>query len=89
MKTKTNMNDSVKVKLTDKAKDFWKEQVNIRGIKGTEYELTDEVIEKRKDKDGYHSFQIHDLMNTFGPLAIIGFESPFIGNEILIEKTEE
>lgn len=73
-----NMNDEVKVKLTD----FGREVLNFRfkelGIKGV-------VI--REDKEGYYTTQLHDLMYTFGKYMYMGNSNiPFDLNIGIVKK---
>ena len=71
---KFNMNNSVKVKLNDIGRVELKRQHDelYSGLK-----LNKEYVEKNTDSDGYSSFQMHDLMHTFGHMMVMGFETPF------------
>lgn len=71
---KFNMNNSVKVQLNDIGRAELKRQhdelYNDIGI-------DKEYIERSADSDGYSSFQMHDLMNTFGHMMVMGHQTPF------------
>ena len=62
-----NMNNSVKVKLSGLGRAELKKQHTGH----TEY------VEKSVDSDGFSTFQMHDLMNTFGHMMVMGCEMPF------------
>lgn len=73
-----NLNDIVKVKLTDVGKDIYYHQND---------ELNEEIrqhggrtVEARMpkvDEDGYTSFQLHDLMTLYGPHIAVWKKLPF------------
>lgn len=65
-----NINNAVKVKLTDAGRKELKRQHDDLGIKK-------EYKEIPTDKDGYSSFQLHTLMNSFGHMMVMGVEPPF------------
>lgn len=79
---KFDVNRYVKVKLTKqghewlrKQHDEFNEQYN--GVLG-------EYRTKGEDEDGYTSFQLHELMNVFGPLMVNGnMDAPFEQCEVL------
>lgn len=74
---KHNVNNQVKVKLTKRGQE----------ILDARYARFDLVNTRKPDKDGYISFQMHDLMNTFGQHMSLGYEVPF-DTEILIQVSE-
>jgi hypothetical protein len=86
MELKVNINDAVKVKLTDFGVSILKEKreklnkaIKGRGGKGFgEFEL-------KKDADGYTTFQHWELMNTFGDVMTMGFNAPF-ETDIIVTK---
>lgn len=87
MKVVLNMNESVKVKITDfgikvlkQRHDELNEKIKARGGKGTKFEL-------KLDEDGYYTTQLWHLMNIFGEYAGLAAEPPFDIN-IVIERTE-
>lgn len=75
---KININDEVKVKLTEfgikvlkQKHDELNKMIKERGGKGTEFVL-------RIDEDGYYKTQLHNLMHTFGEYTTLGIkELPF------------
>lgn len=88
MDFKVNINQEVKVKLTEYGISILKEQhdelnkwIETRGGKGLgEFEL-------RLDEDGYYSTQIWMLMNQFGHVIRMGNKNPF-NLEIIIKGGE-
>ena len=68
-----NINDYVKVKITETGIDELKKQHEILKAMGFEGEFKIPEV----DENGYVKFQMHRLMHTFGRLTSIGFECPF------------
>lgn len=73
-----NLNDAVRVKLTDVGLAEYRRRrmelnafVRRRGGKG------DFPTEPRLDEEGYYRTQMWDLMNTFGHLVGMGMPFPF------------
>lgn len=83
MMSTLNLNNSVKVKLTEHGHAELKRQheefnKEYQGVLG-------EYKPRTEDENGYVSFQLHDLMNTFGHMLLIGnTDMPFEKCEILI-----
>lgn len=84
-----NVNDKVKIKLTEKGKDqVWKDYLELckrmgytpkRGYEGYPPE----------DQDGWSEWQMWDLIKTFGPYTGIGLEPLFETDiEIPIKETD-
>lgn len=78
---KINLNDSVKVKLTDAGKDIFYHQNDelneaIRQIGGRPVAARMPEV----DADGYTSFQLHTLMEIYGPHIAMWKELPFATN---------
>ena len=71
---KFNMNNSVKVKLNDIGHAELKRQ---HDALYSEMNIDREYVERSIDSDGYSSFQMHDLMNTFGHMMVMGCKTPF------------
>jgi hypothetical protein len=71
---KFNMNNSVKVKLNDIGHAELKRQ---HDELYSELKIDKEYIKRPTDNDGYSSFQMHDLMNRFGHMMIMGHQTPF------------
>lgn len=79
---KFNVNDYVKVKLTKKGLEILKEQH--AQLQSYYHKHNIEFDPPSVDEDGYSSFQMHYLMNIFGPGMLLGCEVPF-ETEIIIE----
>ena len=77
-----NINYYVKVKLTQVGKDELLRQHKEWLIKIPS--LKREFTLPKEDEDGYSKWQMHSLMNSFGHLMSIGFNTPF-ETEILID----
>lgn len=83
MYKKLNMNNAVKVRLSEAGhKEMEKQHNELYESVGLEYRP---FVRKACDDDGYSTFQLHKLMNTFGHLLTCGNpELPFDGCSILI-----
>lgn len=68
---KFNINDYVKVKLTEHGKKILKEK----------------DINNSVDENGYTKFQLWDIMNIFGEYCILGCDVPFETEIIIPEDT--
>ena len=83
---KFNINDYVKVKLTEKG---------LRTLKKQHEELKrkapsiGEYREPKIDREGYTKFQLWDLMSHFGTECSLGLEIPFDTEIIICDKTTE
>ncbi len=71
---KFNMNNSVKVKLSDIGHSELKRQ---HDALYADLNIDKEYVKRNTDSDGYSSFQMHDLMNTFGHMMVMGHQTPF------------
>lgn len=88
MQFKMNINEHVKVKLTE---------YGIKILKARHDELNKRIWERggrglgeftiKKDEEGYTTFQLWSLMNTFGDVLTMGFEIPF-ETDIIFTKGE-
>lgn len=82
---KFNINNYVKVKLTDKGKDIYfhrHDEINAHYKK--------KVIKPsypKADDDGYTKFQLWNLMEIYGKYCTLGSELPF-DSEIIFEEKE-
>ena len=84
---KFNVNELVKVKLTDVGKDIFYHQFDELNVMCKEV-----VIEPRYpkvDADGFTEFQLWDLMNTYGPHLKVGCNVPFEDCAIYFEEGED
>lgn len=64
-----NINDFVKVKLTEYGKDILREKhENLRKRLPKMWEYSGPIV----DEEGYTKFQMWDLMKTFGPYMQLG-----------------
>ena len=80
---KFNINETVKVRLTDRGHEILKElhdDLYSRLPKSTT--MRREYIAE-EDADGYTKFQMHDLMSTFGYHVSLGSSLPFETDIIL------
>jgi len=75
---KFNVNDNVRVKLTDVGKE----------VLNKHWGYMPNWYNDRIDEKGYMSFQLHELMNIFGESVYNGCEIPF-ETTILIKEYEE
>lgn len=79
---KLNMNNAVKVKLNEVGHAEMERQHNeLYASVGLNYRPFER---KAVADDGYSTFQLHTLMNTFGHMMTCGGEMPFDGLSILI-----
>ena len=85
---KINLNDTIKVKLTDRGRDIY-------------YHRFDDLIQNRPavrinikqsypkvDDEGFTKFQIHNFMNIYGDYLILGSEPVVEGNNIYFEDDD-
>lgn len=79
-----NANSYVKVKLTDIGRAEHKKQHDQLCIDAG---IRWAYVPPKEDEDGYSSWQLHGLMNTFGHMMCIGFILPFEPN-ILINESD-
>lgn len=80
MYTKFNINDTVKVKLTEHGKKIHREDWD--SVFGNNSNFT--YTPPREDENGYSSWQMWELMRWFGNHCRIGFDNPF-ETDILLE----
>lgn len=81
---KLNMNNAVKVILSEAGhKEMERQHNELYKNVGIEYRP---FTRKAVNEDGYSTFQLHDLMNTFGHMMTIGGELPFESLSILIPE---
>lgn len=87
---KFNINNNVKVKLTDFGRKVHRENINktfefIPKFRTDEY--YNQYYKPKEDKDGWSKWQMWDLMANFGPHIRLGGQVPFETEiEILDEK---
>ncbi len=79
---KLNVNNNVKVKLTDKGREILRKY-----LLGWGYRVPD-WYDSHTDSDGYTVFQLHEVMHIFGPHTYNGCEIPF-ETTILIPTQED
>lgn len=85
-----NLNDKVKVKLTDHGKDIYYHQYDELNEKLKPYGC--KFLEPRMpdvDADGYTTFQLWQLMNLYGPHIHMTSPLPFETNIVIEEKAGE
>lgn len=79
---KFHMNNAVKVKLNESGHAEMERQHNeLFESFGLKYRP---FTRKESDSDGYSTFQLHSLMNTFGHMMICGSDLPFDDLNILL-----
>jgi hypothetical protein len=87
MDVKINFNDIVKVKLTDRGKEIMKQrhdELNALIIKKSRSGKVFREFTIKIDREGYTSFLLWQLMNTFGEYMVMGLEEPFEGTMVII-----
>ena len=65
---KLNLNYTVKVKLTDMGIEYY-----VRNHNETipfQWHISFQEYKSRADANGYHSYQMHDFMDSFGKLGL-------------------
>lgn len=77
-----NLNDTVKVKLTEKGRQILKDEHEALKKR---FPSISEYKEKEVDKSGYTQFQLWSLIKTFGPSIYLGCDVPF-ETTIMIEE---
>jgi hypothetical protein len=90
MKVFFNINDTVKVKLTEDGKETLinhhrRLKANIERHTNIPEPTVDLDKLLKTDEEGYQSFQIWNLMNIFGSETRMGVNAQFIKNEMLLE----
>ena len=65
---KFNLNDSVKVKLTDAGIEHYVKNHN--SLLPFQYQLSFNEYKSRADKDGYHYYQMHQFLDSFGGVGM-------------------
>lgn len=84
---KFNINDKVKVKITDMGYNIWLDWENqFIKFSSTIPVTTIEELKAKADKDGYTKFQMWDMMSIFGSHMNMGFENPIESNIILLSE---
>lgn len=84
---KFNVNDHIKVKLTEAGLRCWIENENryIKQLRETETTL--EELKSRSDENGYHEFQLWCFMEIFGEKMSNGMENLF-ENDVLFNQND-
>jgi len=82
-----NLNDDIKVKLTDKGYQYWVEycnryfhfrpDVDVESVKN---------LKTKEDKDGYVKFHLWEFMSIFGNVTCMGMPQYYDLNVILIKE---
>ena len=63
-----NLNYTVKVKVTDAGIEHYVKNHN--KIMPLKYHISFNEYKSKADKDGFHSYQMHDFMDNFGGLGL-------------------
>jgi len=85
---KINLNDEVKVRLTDDALEILKENHKALNRIILKNGGKPDKFPYKPDENGYYTFQLWHLFEDFGKHISCGCESPFINNEIIPETKE-
>lgn len=87
---KINLNDTVKVKLTDRGKDIYYHQFDnlIRDCHAVRVNIKIKRAYPKVDNDGFTKFQLHAFMNLYGEYLTIGSEPVIEGNDIYFEDND-
>jgi len=84
---KFNINDPVKVKVTEYGYEVWLEYSNQFVKYSPTYPVTTiEELKAKQDDDGYTEFQLWDMMSIFGSKMQMGFKNPIDTNIILLPE---
>ncbi|OGZ12418.1 MAG: hypothetical protein A3D67_00735 [Candidatus Lloydbacteria bacterium RIFCSPHIGHO2_02_FULL_51_22] len=91
-----NTNGNVEVRLTEegyKAYDEYRRRTLVDVSATTQspdrnmaIKAIERILELKKDAEGWHTFQLADLMCIFGPGMRMGPPMPFVGNVIRIPR---
>lgn len=82
-----NINDEIKVKLTDKGRAVYESYWT--AVLASSNGLKPPSLDKWTDEDGWISFQLWDAMTIFGPYCHNGGPNLFVNNTILIPNSHE
>lgn len=83
---KFNINNYVKVRLTDRGREILLEQHNdLNCFRTTEHLSPLDYNPPKEDGEGYSRWQMWSLINTFGEYTCIGKEPPF-ETDIILEE---
>lgn len=78
-----NINDKIKVKLTEHGKTILRNEVADTMRKLQNLNLPDDYFPYPEDEDGYTEFQLWDFMNIFGSHFYMGGSQIIKNNEII------
>jgi hypothetical protein len=81
VKIHINLNEKVKVKLNVTGRTRYTDYLLEGGFNGPEI-----FSFLKSGEDGYHTFQLYDLMQIFGKDLYHGNTVPFENNEIILEN---
>lgn len=86
MQVKVNINDFIKVKLTDHGKDIYEHHNDdlIKKVEGDYIKEALKPIPLNYDDKGYTDFQLWNFMNIFGKHMFNGAEPVIENNNIII-----
>lgn len=85
---KINLNDTIKVKLTDRGRDIYYHQFDdlIRNRPAVRINIKRSY--PKVDDDGFTKLQLHHFMNIYGDYLILGSEPVVEGNNIYFEDDD-
>ena len=82
-----NINDTIKVKLTDEGKEILAKQI-AEGVKAARLDPDFVPSSYQEDEDGYIHPQLWDFMHIFGPHVFNGGPCYVENNEIIFEAID-
>lgn len=82
-----NINDYIKVKLTDKGKDIYYDYY-VNYYQEEDYIYKNTACEAKVDINGYTKMQLHEFMQIFGNRIPFGYNDIFENNNIIIGEEE-
>lgn len=83
---KMNLNDTVKVKLTDEGIKILKERYQYFNRMLAKQSIPIEPFELKLDAEGYYHAQLWHLLEDFGDKVFLGCEVPFENNVIEVDE---
>lgn len=86
MEIKFNVNNYVKVKLTELGKNIYQQRMKELNNMSIRWHFD---TEPKLDEEGYYKAQLHEIMNMFGSYCQNGFDIPFETNIILLSQNNQ
>jgi hypothetical protein len=83
---KLNLNDSIKVKLTEYGRDIYYHQYD--ELNGRAGRVLCEASYPKVDENGFTEFQLHHFMNLYGEYMIVGCKNVIEDNNIYVDPND-